>query len=321
MTGRTRQRTRLAIAVALSIALVALAGKRIDFAEVGRVLDGAAPWPITAAAGLAVSICIMASNLRLWLLMTALPATGKRVGLCEHTRLYYASCAMHQLLPGPSAEILRVLHLRRHGYTFGALVSGQLIDRAIDGFALALAAAALAAQAPPLVRRSLLGFAAVVVAAIAVALLLARWLPPAPALARWSAALRQLRAPRLWIAGVGLSLVDVVANAATLALAAAALHVHVTLAASFTAMLAARFASLLPALPGQFGVAEAGVIAALVAFGVDRDRALAVGLIFHLVHLIPITIVGLWQLHRLRATAGSYGDGAHRPARADDSYR
>ena len=55
-----------------------------------------------------------------------------------------------------------------------------------------------------------------------------------------------------------------------------------------------------PGAPGGMGVYEAASVLALGWFGVDRDRAFAVGLALHLLQYLPVTVAGLWIL----ATSG-----------------
>lgn len=52
----------------------------------------------------------------------------------------------------------------------------------------------------------------------------------------------------------------------------------------------------LPGAPGGMGVYEASVVLALGWFGVDKERAFAVGLAMHLLQYLPVTAVGLWTL-------------------------
>lgn len=65
----------------------------------------------------------------------------------------------------------------------------------------------------------------------------------------------------------------------------------------------------LPAAPGGMGVYEASAVLALGWFGVDRERAFAVGLALHMLQYIPVTLAGLTVL----ASSGlSLNDLRHR---------
>jgi len=66
----------------------------------------------------------------------------------------------------------------------------------------------------------------------------------------------------------------------------------------------------LPAAPGGMGVFEASAVLALSWFGVDKDRAFAVGLALHMLQYIPVTLAGLWVL----ASSGLSLSGLRRQA-------
>jgi len=52
----------------------------------------------------------------------------------------------------------------------------------------------------------------------------------------------------------------------------------------------------LPAAPGGMGVYEAAFVLSLGWFGMDRERAFAVGLTIHMLQYLPVTFVGLWVM-------------------------
>ncbi|MCU1277483.1 MAG: hypothetical protein JWM53_1029, partial [bacterium] len=94
------------------------------------------------------------------------------------------------------------------------------------------------------------------------------------------------------------SMMSDAANALTVGLCLMAVGVTLPLAAWFLIMLVARAAGIVPSTPGQFGVQEAGVVLALGLVGVDHNRALAVAILHHIAHFVPVTLVGLVELKR-----------------------
>ena len=88
------------------------------------------------------------------------------------------------------------------------------------------------------------------------------------------------------------------ANALTVGLCLMAVGITLPIAAWFLVMLMARLAGIIPSTPGQFGVQEAGVVVALCLVGVDHNRALAVALLHHMPHFVPVTIIGLYEMRR-----------------------
>jgi len=58
------------------------------------------------------------------------------------------------------------------------------------------------------------------------------------------------------------------------------------------------FAVALPSTPGYFGPFEAAAVAGLAVYGVDRNLAIAWSLTYHVLTLIPITVIGLYYVAR-----------------------
>jgi uncharacterized protein (TIRG00374 family) len=110
--------------------------------------------------------------------------------------------------------------------------------------------------------------------------------------------MHQLRSPSVWARSLVWSIMSDVANAVTVGLCLMAVGVTLPLAGWFLVMLVARAAGIVPSTPGQFGVQEAGVVVALGLLGIDHNRALAVALLHHMAHFVPVTLVGLVELKR-----------------------
>ena len=58
------------------------------------------------------------------------------------------------------------------------------------------------------------------------------------------------------------------------------------------------FAVALPSTPGYFGPFEVAAVAGLAIYGVDRSLAVAWALTFHVLTLVPITVIGLYYVAR-----------------------
>jgi uncharacterized protein (TIRG00374 family) len=259
--------------------------------------------------------------LRLFTLLSALPHDTP-VGLLELASIHFASSAAHNLLPAPAGEVLRTVQLkRRHGYSVGVLVAAQLIEKVIEALGLGIGTLVVASLGglPRALGASMYAFAALGVGGAIVALVVGwRWqrsdapYPTTEGLG-FRAALRvhagnffrrlgegmhELRSPSVWARSLVWSMMSDVANAVTVGLCLMAVGVTLPLAAWFLVMLVARAAGLVPSTPGQFGVQEAGVVVALGLVGVDHNRALAVALLHHMAHFIPVTLIGLVELRR-----------------------
>jgi uncharacterized protein (TIRG00374 family) len=308
---RWKSRVRALLAIAVLGALLALAVRTIDFRQVAHAMS-LSDWRLVVLSGvIAVTVCMMACSLRLWLLTVPLPTTGTKIGFWPLTSIYYASSAAHHLLPAPAAEVLRTVHLkRRYGYSIGALVACQLVEKVIDALCLALEilVVALVSTLPVALGWSLYAFSILAAGGVlAVVIVAARHrdqqLPEGAGrmrafVHRLSEAMYLLRSPRIWAASMLCSFVNDVANAATVGLCLYAVGVSLPMPSWFIVVLVARIAGLLPSTPGQFGVMEAGMAVAMVALGVDRNLALAAAVLYHVAHFVPVTLVGLFELRR-----------------------
>jgi uncharacterized protein (TIRG00374 family) len=58
-------------------------------------------------------------------------------------------------------------------------------------------------------------------------------------------------------------------------------------------LVAVNIAALVPGLPANIGAFEMGCALALGTFGIANDGAIAFGIIYHALHTIPVTLVGL----------------------------
>lgn len=320
-TRVTKFLLRWTLPLAILAALIALTIHKIDFHQFALAMR-VADWRLIALAAVAAgTVCMSGMIVRFWILLTALGHTTP-IGLWELASIYYASAGAHNLLPAPAGEVLRTVQLkRRHGYTVGVLVGAQLVEKVIEALGLGIGTLVMASLGglPRALEGSMMAFAALGAGGAAVALVVGwRWKVSDAPYANadelpWGAAVRvhggnffrrlgeslhQLRSPTVWLRALLWSMLSDVTNAVTVGLCLTAVGITLPLAGWFLVMLAARAAGLVPSTPGQFGVQEAGVVVALGLIGVDHNRALAVALLHHMVHFVPVTLVGLVELRR-----------------------
>jgi uncharacterized membrane protein YbhN (UPF0104 family) len=60
------------------------------------------------------------------------------------------------------------------------------------------------------------------------------------------------------------------------------------------------FGVAVPSTPSFFGIFEAATLLTLQLYGVDSSLAVSYALTYHLTTFLPITLLGLWSLSRLR---------------------
>ncbi len=102
-----------------------------------------------------------------------------------------------------------------------------------------------------------------------------------------------------------LTLVNWGSQLATYHLTLRATGVHVTLAASFTALIATNLSGLLRPTPGNVGVMQAAMVVGLLPFGVAPEDSVAAGLALQGLQVVPVLALGAmvtgWSLLRLSA--------------------
>src|SRR5262249_10589930 len=140
---------RWLLATAVAVALGALLVRKVRWQDFRAALALASPWPVLAATVVAGSVCMGGCIERLYLLVRPLPHSRSAIGFLELTPLHSASSAAHTLPPAPAGEVLRTVQLtRRHGYSIGALVGVQLVEKVIEALGLSLEIAVVSFLAP-----------------------------------------------------------------------------------------------------------------------------------------------------------------------------
>lgn len=121
-----------------------------------------------------------------------------------------------------------------------------------------------------------------------------------PPLATRVAVLRDMgRGGRLLVPTL-LALYNWAAQWATYHMVLRATHVPVSLAASFTALIAANLSGLFRPTPANVGVTQAALVVGLLPFGVAPERAVAAGLALQGLQVLPVLFLGAvvtgWRL-------------------------
>ncbi|HET7788954.1 MAG TPA: lysylphosphatidylglycerol synthase transmembrane domain-containing protein [Myxococcales bacterium] len=220
-------------------------------------------------------------------------------------RLYgycLAGCAVSNLVPARAGHAARVLLLRRDGVPLAAGAGTILLEEIYNVLVLA----ALALPLPwvlPLPAR-VTGTLRLVAVGAALGVVASFWLAgaggarPAGLLRRLSEGLAMLSDLRsaamvlaqsfaMWLFDIGQILVAMLAVGLLPDFFAAAL-----------VLLFVNLVNAVPATPGQVGLFEAGAAAALVFAGASPERGIAVGVLYHMMQLIPETVLGSLVLAR-----------------------
>jgi uncharacterized membrane protein YbhN (UPF0104 family) len=297
---------RRALALAAGVLLLWLALRGTSWVDVWRVV-ARTDRPLLA---MSIAAAMAATWLRAWRWRRLLAPGGSRVGTLAFWRIVLIGQTLNIAVPARAGELARVYlgaeaAARSKVHVAATIGMEKLLD-AVTFLGLAAAIPLVVAVPAWLTRaRDLLGIATALALAAAFVIaiasdrvlaavdrlplprgLSATWLRPA------AEALQQLRSLR----AIGtLSLQSVAIWAAALTpplLLLRALHVDVPWTAAVVLLLVLQLGTAPPSTPGKVGVFEYLCILGLAPFGVERDEAVAFGLLLHAVAYVPPLVLG-----------------------------
>src|SRR2546428_569746 len=114
------------------------------------------------------------------------------------------------------------------------------------------------------------------------------------------AGLEVLKSPTRFLGVVAWALVQWLVEAAAFGVCVRAFGLPLPPAGAFLLAGATGFGVALPSSPGFVGVVEAATRATLAIYGIDATRAVSYAVAYHLSTFVPITLLGLYSLSRLR---------------------
>jgi len=275
---------------AIAAGVAFLAARRVDFSALASALHGAS-WGFVALAVLCNLIANTLARVRRWQTLLEPIPHRLRASFLDLARLFYAATAISNLLPARAGEAVRVVELhRRRGYPVGALIAAQLAEKGIEFVSLGLVCGACALPPGPWsAPLALPGF----LAGAAVIILAALPRSSRSGAGRFGQALRAVHAQRSWVRSLLWAVLSDGTDLLLVGLCLRALGIDAPPAVWALILLSVNAAILLPSTPGQVGVLEAGAVLALTAAGVATEPALAFALVYHAVHLVPSTVLGI----------------------------
>jgi uncharacterized membrane protein YbhN (UPF0104 family) len=311
LRGPERPRTSAAVRLAgigVVVALAAVAARHVDLRAVVRTLAGADPWLVALACG--ANVLSLALHSRRWAAVVRPPSV--RIRFRDAFWPVVAGFAAGLVVPARAGDVLRAWMLaRRTGLSTATVVAASALDYLIGAATLipVLALVALGTPLPAWARHVLLVFALVAaLGAIAV-----RFLrpprdrpPPAPGtgglITRLRGGLAAAHHPHAIATAVAWGLGGWCAEILIALFTLAALGLPTSFPVAAFAVVATTAANIVVVSPGNAGPFELAAVLALASVGVDRAPALAFALLYHLVHLVPVAVLGAWVA--LRDAAG-----------------
>jgi uncharacterized membrane protein YbhN (UPF0104 family) len=272
------------------LGLITLWVRDVDWNAIGRTA-GDASFSLLAVSALGNLPLIGYKALRLRLLI------GQRIGARRLMGLYVASYAADNLVMSQAGLGLRVASMYREGVPLATAVTSQATEKLLEGIGLAILTVPLLAtqELEPGLAATLRWCA--IAGGVAVGVLVVVgvvWRHKLRLLRRLSEILAILRDPMLAARLLVLTMAAWAVEVAIVMTTLWALHIDVPMVVGPTlVLLVVNLAALVPGLPGNFGPFETACVLALGSFGIDRDTALGFGIVYHALHTIPVTLVGI----------------------------
>jgi uncharacterized membrane protein YbhN (UPF0104 family) len=283
------------VIAAVMLVLLVLYVRHVDWQDLLDKTEHAS-LPLLALSALGNLPLIWCKAMRLRLLIASKIATPRLMGF------FVASYAADNLVMSQAGLGVRVAMLRRDGVPLASAVTAQAVEKVLEGIGLAVLTVPLLAtqDLEPRLAASLRwcliagGIAVGLLAAIAIV-----WRKKLALAHRLADVLGLLRDPWLAARLLGLTLAAWVIEVLIVLLAVWALHLDVpTVVGPTLVLLAVNLAALVPGLPANVGPFEMACVLALGSFGVGTDAALGFGIVYHALHTIPVTLVGIPGFYR-----------------------
>ncbi len=226
----------------------------------------------------------------------------RRLSLRQLYGYCLAGCAVSNLIPARAGHAARVLLLRRDGVPVAAGAGTILLEEIYNVLVLAVLALPLPWLLPLPAR--ITGTLRLVAVGAALGVAAAFWLAaagrarPGGLLRRLSEGLALLSDVRSAAMVLAQSFAMWLLDIGQILLAMLAVGLAPDFFAATLVLLFINLVNAVPATPGQVGLFEAGAAAALVLAGATPEQGIAVGVLYHLMQLLPETALGSLVLAR-----------------------
>jgi uncharacterized protein (TIRG00374 family) len=310
--------------VVVSLAALTIVVTSVDLATTASILARADPLPVIGALGLLlVSLTLRATR---WAMLLPADDAGRSQPVTRIAPVMLIGYLGNAAMPARLGEVLRAYLVgRRQGIPFATAMGTVVLERVIDTAVLAAMAsgAAFGLNAPAWVSRLCLAVATVATLVIMllatgvadrfIALIRRRlgWQRRLSRAIAWAAAMSAaMSAQGLRRIGVAAALSAAAWSLDTLVfwLVAQALGIDLTPPAALVVAAVTVLGTAIPSAPGYIGTFELAASAIAVAFGVPAAEALALGVLAHVVTLVPIALGGIVAAAMVRLTPADLGD-------------
>jgi uncharacterized protein (TIRG00374 family) len=306
MKPTVKHALRIGITLVILAFLVVFATK-VNWHDTWRAISNAS-MSLLVAAALVNLASIVVKGIRWWVFLRPIGVTSLPLTM----RATFAGAGLNNVLVANGGEAARVVFVARSAHVQSARVVATLaLERLFEliGYVVLLALAATFLQLPG----SLENVKPFAIAALVAIALLLWWLLRRPEVVEtiagpkptsWHGRLKEYgarfvhtigevsSAPR-FLAALLLSVVAWALQVATYQMTAHAAHLPMTTVATVAALLAVNLGFALRATPGNVGLFQAAYAATAVAFGFDKDQAIAVAFLIQAQQILPVTLLGV----------------------------
>ena len=291
----------------LILVMLVLFARKVNWHDTWRTMQSAS-LPLLLGAAVVNLVSIIVKGVRWWVFLRPIGATSLPLAL----RATFAGAGLNNVLVANGGEAARVVFVARAAHVPSAKVLATLaLERLFElvGYVILLSMAATFLQLPSSLERVKPFAIAVLIAMLGLLVWLLRRpdvveTTAGPKPASWHGRVKeyggrvvrtigQVSSGPRFIAAVGLSVFAWALQVATYQLTARSANLPMSLVATIAALLAVNLGFALRATPGNVGVFQAAYAATAVAFGVDRDQAIAVAFLIQAQQILPVTLLGV----------------------------
>ena len=291
----------------LILAFLVLFATKVNWHVIGRGIRDASRTMLLAAALVNIASIIL-KGVRWWIFLRPIGSPSLPLAL----KATFAGAGLNNVLVANGGEAARVVFVARSAHVTSAKVLATLaLERLFElvGYFAMLSLAAVFLDLPPSLEK---------VKPIAILVLVAMcgllvWLVRRPDIvevvagpkpATWQGRLKQYGSrfvgtigqvssgPR-FLAALLLSVATWALQVATYQMTAQAAHFPMTTVSTIAALLAVNLGFALRFTPGNVGVFQMAYAATAVAFGLDKEQAIAVAFLIQAQQILPVTLLGV----------------------------
>lgn len=217
------------------------------------------------------------------------------VGFFRMVTILTVGFMANNVLPARLGEAVRVHLLHRKTDLGHATTAGSLIaDKILEGLSFLLLTLLLLFLdgVPPWMGYGIAVTALATIGAYIGVILYARSHPKQRVFIKLQEGLAPLHHPKVFIVGMAVSLASWLMQLGMIYLCQRAFGVHIPFWSTMLVLVAVNLAVIIPSAPANIGTFELACVLTYTFLGVDKDVGLLVGAAYHLLQVLPVTLIG-----------------------------